>query len=688
MTGAVVIAFCLFGASAFAQESEDEAVAESDEDIDSAVLKAEEIVVTGTRTEHHISDSPVPIELITSKEIISSGSRDAGDALGGVAGVFVDDYEAFGRGGPGSGINLHGLPTDRVLVLVDGQRIPKTMRAPDLEIIPANIIERIEVVKGPNSALYGSDALGGVINIITRRPTKKLSLEAEGGYGSFNTRKGNVLHSWTRGPFAYLAAFNREESDGWIDNYSSKAITRMGVGFDGSTLVKNDELHPYELSDLFGKFILDIGERTSWHGNARYHWEYNGAKDADGGYYDDDKSRLDTQTGVRVDMGAAGTLTATAYYFRHTLRYRQYESIYVWDLLQPTEFYSIYNDKGNDTLMDNYRGELVHNILFGSWNLLTTGIDARYETLDYEAFEQSDLTDEDSGFDAYQTVMSAFMQDEMVLFNNRWSLVPGWRLDHHPEWGMVFNPKFSSLVKAVKSDPYCLSLRASIGRAFKEPALSQLYRKEFRHTGYYLTGNEDLAPEKAVGWDMEIEQNFFDRVNLKLGYFQYEIEDMIWTDVFEESYVSGLPLLRYGNIKRARTYGYESSVHASPIQYVTVQLHHTFTKTFDLDENESLGTVSEHQSGAQLFIDIEPWGLGGFAAANYQSERDFIGMGGLWYTADPRWTTKARVYKKLLGHLELYGEFANLLEDDWDREGDSDNDMPPFSVFAGLKAWY
>ncbi len=688
MVALIITAVAFSGVSAWAQESDDDDGGDSEDDIDSDISKAEEVVVTGTRTEHAISDSPVPVELITQEEITNSGCRDAGDALGNVPGVFVDDYEAFGRGGPGSGINLHGLPTDRVLVLIDGQRIPKTMRAPDLEVIPASIIRRIEVVKGPSSALYGSDAVGGVINIITRDPTKKFTLEGEGGYGSFNTVKGNVLHSWTLGPLGYLAAFGREQSDGWIDDYSYKAITRMGVGFDGFTLVENDEEHPYELNDLFGKFRLKLGERAAWRGSARYHWEYNGAKDADDGYYDDDKTRLDTQTGVDVDMGAAGNLAVTAYYFRHTLRYRQYESIYVWDLFEPTEFYSIYNDKGNDTRTDSYRGEIVHNVLFGTWNLLTSGVDARYDALDYESFEQSDMTDEDSGYDAYQTVTSGYMQDEIMLFNDRWSLVPGWRLDYHAEWGTVFNPKFSTLVKAVKSDPYKLSVRASVGRAFKEPDLSQLYRKEFRHTGYYLTGNKDLAPEKAVGWDAEIEQNFFNRANLKLGYFQYEIEDMIWTGVLEESYVSGLPLLAYDNIKRARTYGVESSIHASPVKYVKLQLHHTYTKTLDLDADEALGTVSEHQSGAQLFVDIDPWGLGGYAAANYQSERDYIGMGGLWYTAEPRWTTKARVYKTMLNHLEVFGEFANLLGDEWDREGDGDNDMPPFSVFGGLKMWY
>ena len=668
------------------EDQESEEASEPEAPVDAEAL-AEEVVVTGTRTRHTLSDSPVPVELVTPRDIRSSGSRDAGDALNNVTGIFVDDYETAGRGGPGSGVNLHGLPTDRVLILIDGQRIPKTMRAPDLEVIPANIIERIEVVKGPSSALYGSDAEGGVINIITRKPAPRVEVEGEAGYGSFNTYRANLLHSSTFGPFGYLLAVNREASEGWIDRFTQKSIIRMGIGPDGFTQVKNDPEHPYDLNDLFGKWRLAMGTRAAWRGQARYHWEGNSASDTDGGSYDDDKTRLDVQTGFDFDLGSAGSLAVTGYGFRHTFRYRQYESVYVWDLLDPDAMSRSFIDKGNDTVTDNYRGEAVHTVPFGSWNLLTSGLDFRYETLAYDAFEFSLLTDEDQDYSAYQSILSAFAQDEIFLFRNRWSLVPGGRIDYHPVWGAVGNPKFSTLVKAVETSPYALALRASVGQAFKEPSLSQLYRKEFRHTGYYLTGNEDLKPERALGWNAEIDQRLFRHVNLKLGYFQYEIDDMIWTDVIAADYIAGFPLMAYRNVKQARTYGFESGLRLTPHDFVSLHLHHTYTRTLDLESDEILGTVAEHQVGGQVFFDIEPWGFGGYLAGNYMGERDYIGMGGLWYTAEPLWTTKARLYKRLFGHLELYLEATNWLDATWDREGDKDNDLPPLNLFGGIKAW-
>ena len=665
---------------------DEEVLAGGDAEDDSKTHSSGEVVVTATRTEKLESDSPVPVEVINQKEIQGAGSRDAGEAIRNVPGVFVDNYESAGRGGPGSGVNLHGLPTDRILVLIDGQRIPKTMRAPDLEVIPANIIQRIEVIKGPNSSLYGSDAVGGVINIITRKPTKDITLEGEGGYGYFNTYKANLLHSSTFGSFGYLLAFNREASDGWIDKYTQKSLIRIGKGVEDFGLVKNDELHPYDLNDLFGSLILDIGSKVKWRGQGRFHWESNQTDDADDGDINSMISRLDVQTGFDFNLGVGGNLSFTAYGFRHNTRFRQYESVYVYDLFNTDVTNRSYINKGNDTINTTYRTEMVHSVPLGSFNLLTTGLDARYETLEYDAFEVSAMTDEDQAYSAFQTILSAFAQDEIFLFKDRWSLVPGARLDYHPVWGAVVNPKFSSLVKAVTGDIYDLSFRASVGRAFKEPSLSQLYRKEFRHTGYYLTGNEDLEPEKVIGINGEIEQHFFKRANLKLGYFQYEISDMIWTAVIQDAY-NGFPLMAYMNLKEARTYGFETNLSVTPHDYLSFQLNYTYTKTMDLEENEELGTVADNQTGGQLFFDIKPWGFGGYVGASYVGQREYIGMGGLWYTADPMVVTKARLYKKLFGHMEIYIEGSNLFNDTYDRENDSDNDMPPFNIFGGIKAW-
>ena len=665
---------------------------------------AEEVVVTATRTEHPLSDSPMPMDFVSGDQIEKSGAKDAGDAIAQLPGIYIDDYEPASHGGPGTGVYLLGLPTDRVLVLIDGQRVPQAMRAPDLEMIPVYMIDHIEVVKGPNSALYGSDAIAGVINIITRNPTDKMTLEGTLGYGSFNTYQGNILNGYKPKSFGYMAGFERVASDGWMDEYTQKNIVKMGIGpTEKFKDIKNDKLHPFETNDAIAKLSYDAGGILSWHGNIRYHWEDNHWGDEDKGFVTDYKTSLDTQTGFGFNAGSAGKFDLTGYYFRRTFRFRQLESIYVYDFFEPDQIDQYYSNNGNETIGDNYRVELTHTVAPAKWNLLTWGAGARFETLNYKAFEFTEnITNDNSGYIAGQTILSAFIQDEMFFFNDRFSVVPGVRLDHHDRWGAVVNPKLSMLGKVVLTEPYRLSLRLSGGRAFKEPTLSELYRPEFRHTGYYLKGNPDLQPEKAWGGNFEIEQGFSKIAILKTGMFFYSLEDMIWTAIVNPTYTSGFPLMTYVNLKNVRVAGAEASADIHPTSWLTLSSNYTYTnskvlqddKTHayrklsnDEQQHEGLGTVPEHQVNGIVGFDSESWQFGAQLMASYFSKRDFIGMGGLWYTADPMVVTKARIYKRFLNHMELFLEADNLINYTWDREGDGDNDMPPFNLFGGVKLW-
>ena len=130
------------------------------------VQTLEPVVITGTRTEHRVSDSPVDVQLITDTDIRRSGARDVAELLEREGGVYVSR-----QAGRGTRIEMQGLASEHVLILINGQRvIGRINGAIDLTRLRVAQIQRIEIVKGPSSALYGSDALGGVINIITREP--------------------------------------------------------------------------------------------------------------------------------------------------------------------------------------------------------------------------------------------------------------------------------------------------------------------------------------------------------------------------------------------------------------------------------------------------------------------------------------------------------------------------------------
>ncbi|MDP8256264.1 MAG: TonB-dependent receptor [Candidatus Alcyoniella australis] len=680
LAAAVAMLCVLMPAAAIAADQEQN---DDDDDQDQGEgndVELPELVVTGTRTPHELSDAPVPISIVEGDEIEAAGAVDAGDAIQSVPGVFVDDYESASRGGPGSGVNLQGLPTDRVLILVDGQRVPWTMRAPDLELIPARLIRRVEVVKGPASSLYGSDAVGGVVNILTHNPTRKPRAEFELGAGSFYTFGGNVFHSWSAGPMGWVLNFNREQSDGWIDANAARSLIQMGKGVVDTLPKPYHRGHPYELNDVFGKLTARAGEHLKLRAQSRYHWEDNQLSDTDYGTVSDNKTRLSGLVGAQLDIGRL-SVDLDLGYFRRTFRYREFSTTYVINPVPPPDYIKGTSNKGNTTVGDDFDAQLNSSYLLAGWNLLSAGLAWRHEQLDYSAFETSSMTDAEQAYDAFQTVLSAYLQDELFLLGGRWSIVPGVRVDYHDTWGVETNPKLSTLAKLGPST----ALRLSAGRAFLAPTLSQLYRPTFRHSGYYMTGNEQLEPEQAWGFNAELEQSIFEYARICGGYFQYEIEEMIYTTVLEDDYVSGLPLMTYTNLKSARIYGAEGSVGVYPHDWVGLQLSYTYSETRDLDEDQPLGTTPKHNASARLFWEIEPWGLGGHVGAQYQSQRDYIGMGGRWYTADERFSTSARIYQRIGRHVELGFKVDNWLGYKWDREGDGDCDMPPTGYYGSLK---
>lgn len=682
-----VAAWCLAPGAAWADDADDgqddqstPEPAPAEDEAEPEFVAGDEIVVTGTRTAHSVSDAPVATSIVTEAEVARSGSVDAGDALENVPGVFVDEYESASRGGPGSGINLHGLPTDRILVLIDGVRVPMTMRAPDLELIPAQLIRRIEVVKGPSSSLYGSDAVGGVINILTRNPSVDPRAELDLSGGSFSTFGGNAFHAWSAGPVGWVVNFNREQSEGWIDAYAARPVARIGEGVVDTLPQPYEGTHPYETNDMFGKVTLQTGAHLTWTAQSRYHWEDNQFADEDDGAVSDDKTRLSGMLRGELQYGRL-TVSAMGSYFRRSFRYREFTTNYTYNPFPPPEFIRGEVDKGNTTLGDDLNGELVVSGALADWNLLTGGVAWRHERLDYDAFEESSLTDDQQAYNAYQTVLSAFVQDELFFFSDIWSLVPGVRVDQHAQWGTTVNPKLSTLLKL----PTNTALRTSIGRAFREPTLPQMYRPYFRHSGYYLVGNQELAPETAWGFSAEIEHGLRDKAHITAGYFQYELADMIYPQIVDENFKGGFPLMTYVNLKQARVQGAETQVSVTPWEYLHWKINYTYTTTHDLDEQQSLGTVPEHNAGSRLFVDYTPWGLGGFVGGTFQSVRDYIGMGGRWYTADARWLTNARIYKMLGKHVELGLRVDNWLGFTWDREGDGDNDLPPTGYYGELK---
>jgi len=207
---------------------------------DASVMTVDEVVVTAERIRHPVRDVAASVSVITAADLERTTARTATAALAVLPGVFVQHTGEFGR----SDIDIRGIGDRgcRVQVLVDGR--PEKMPIYGCVVthtLPLNNVERIEVVRGPLSVLYGSDAMAGVVNIVTRRAERPLELGTRLDYGSFNTRHAVVSAGLRQAGFSALVSADKAMSDGHLPNsqYNGNDLS-LRAGYDFSSALKLD----------------------------------------------------------------------------------------------------------------------------------------------------------------------------------------------------------------------------------------------------------------------------------------------------------------------------------------------------------------------------------------------------------------------------------------------------------------
>jgi len=193
----------------------------------------EEIVVTATRTEKAVKDISATVSVITREDIETSNATSCPDILSTLPGLFVQKTGSFGR----ADVDIRGIGDGarRIMVLVDGRPVKMGLFGCTItHSLPLDNVERIEVVRGPLSVLYGSDALGGVINIITRQGKRGFETDLTTSYGTYNTQQYRFRHGGNLGKFNYYLTVDKRESNGHLPNsmYDGKDFTtHIGYAF-------------------------------------------------------------------------------------------------------------------------------------------------------------------------------------------------------------------------------------------------------------------------------------------------------------------------------------------------------------------------------------------------------------------------------------------------------------------------
>ena len=171
----------------------------------------DEIVVTGTGTEHYLKDAPVQTEVITRKALEQYQARNIEELLNGLSPSLT-----FHDGDMGSRIQLNGLGNDYILIMIDGKRMNGDVGGQnDLNLLNLSNIERIEIVKGAASSLYGSDAIAGVINIITKKTHDKVEVSSTSRIGEYGDVRESASVGLTIGKVKSVTGLNMRHTDGW-----------------------------------------------------------------------------------------------------------------------------------------------------------------------------------------------------------------------------------------------------------------------------------------------------------------------------------------------------------------------------------------------------------------------------------------------------------------------------------------
>ncbi|MGE3636630.1 MAG: TonB-dependent receptor plug domain-containing protein [Sandaracinaceae bacterium] len=440
-------------------------------------LAIPDVVVTGSRIEQSRAGSAVHVEVIRRDEIEQSGARDAAELLEERAGLQLV------RSFRGTELWLRGMDPQYTLVLVDGDRVPGQIGgAIDLSRYGVENIERVELVRGPSSALYGSDAIGGVVNLITRDVDRDFEAEAVAAYGLNNVvdAMGRVAgrpdpHVQLRldGGFHYADAFRRGATDG-----ATSGSSRMQ---------------------------WSLGGRADWNPSASQRFRVQG-----------DYLQLTLQG---VDEGAGSALferTQVQEQLRvsveHTLRGPQGLSLLT--RVSYNQFREQYlNDQIGSQQLDDYQdnreqmGQLTTLVHYDLVGLGTHGLTAGFE----ELFQL--LSSERLSRAGERSRFAVFAQDEWVPWEEgdaSLTIVPGLRYDVDSQFGDQMSPKLS-----VRFDPVSqLVLRAAYGRGFRAPSFQQLLlRFENPTVGYVVYGNPDLGAETSHGVDVGAEWRPIDELS-------------------------------------------------------------------------------------------------------------------------------------------------------------------------------
>ncbi len=507
---------------------------------DSVKAVLNEIVVTATKSETPLYAIGSSVSVITAKDISERQARTVIDVLREEPGLSVIE-----QGGPGklSNVFMRGANSNHTLVIVDGVTMNDASspnNAFDFSMLNTNDIARIEIVRGPQSTLYGSDALAGIINIITKRGGTSSRYLIESEAGSNNYYNGKISAAGSIGRINYFinagkrgsagisasdAKFGNSEKDG----YGSESLTsRFDIGLPAN--LQLDLIYKFSKSttalDQSGKF----GDDPNYDYNIEEHLFKTGLT------YSGFENRWKQQLNASYIKRFSHSLDQT-------------------DQLHPSTSSDSFNKA------ERIKLDWQNNLSFFENNLITLGAEIERERAKTSYYSTSEWGPFYTEFpEQSMNTTGLYFQDQLSL-QSRFFVTAGLRYDNNEKFGGVTTYRIASayLIQTTGT-----KLKMSYGSGFKAPSLFYLFDPAF--------GNPDLKPETSRGYDAGIEQ-IFDNGNYKIGvtYFDMKLQNMFG---FDSNF-------RTVNIAEAASSGIEFTASAGNLRNFSLSLNYTYNKTND-----------------------------------------------------------------------------------------------------------
>jgi len=591
-------------------DSKDESVVEEE---------IEEIMVTATRTETPVSQLPDSVTIISREQIGQQKATTIFEALRSVPGLNIRKSGGIGRQ---TNVTIRGSGTDHVLVMIDGVQVNSpTTGSFDFANLTTDNVERIEVVRGPQSTLYGSDAMGGLINIITRKGKGKPKFSIRSEFGTpERTFNESISSSGSLGKFNYSVDIARIDSDG------------RGADDD------------YDKTNISSRFGYKINEKMDIQTSMRYNDSMVGIDD---GAFKQDPNRFSQSEDFNMNAVVNHSLTD---WWSQSIKFSfaDADSINI-DRPNPGTAETSSSRFRLDTQI--YTGNWQHTLNYKDIDTFVVGFEFENQSADNRSFDETIIN------------RGWYFQNQLKLWD-RFFFNAGLRIDDNNTFGKDVNPKLSIAYHLKETDT---KFKANYGKGFRGPSLNDLF--------WPVTGDPTLQPEENESYDLGFEQFLFeDKVSFGVTYFNNRYSNLIlWAPISSGS-STWRPQQNFGFVW---TEGIEAEAVIKPFEGLTIRGTFTKTNTRDGSKKELIRQPRKHGSVNvnYSFLDKFNINIDDTIVGNFREGASATGDNGGGITPTGRSTirTNTGVHKldatltyDYSEHLQLYTRAENLLNIQFD----------------------